>query len=104
MRGTQGLEVRGVVRSAVDLRHDVIDIGGAQPTVGRRERHDPLAPTVAQQLACPPQTPRRAVPALGRGPSPARKTATLAGGDPEASGARVGGHAPDDIEGALPNR
>ena len=72
VRSAERLQVRRAVRAAVDLGHDVIDVGGTEPARERRERHDPLAQRMAQELACSPQTPRRAVPSLGRGPSPAR--------------------------------
>jgi len=94
----QGLEIGRVVRSGVELGDDVIDVGGPQTARERRERHDPLAQRVAQQLSRPPQTPRRAIPPLGRGPAAAVQAASLAGGDPEAAGARMGGHVTDDIE------
>lgn len=104
MRGAEALEVRGVVRAAVDLRHDVVDIGGAQPACERWKRHHPLAQRMAQELTDSPQTPRSAVPALGRGPSPAVQAATLTRGDPKTAGARVCGHAMDGTVVPVPTR
>ena len=71
-------------RSAVDLGHDVVDVG-RWTAAGSSIGPPPLARRMAEQLLCPPPLPLGPVPALRRRPAPAGDAAPRAGGDPQAA-------------------
>jgi hypothetical protein len=74
----EALEIGWLVPAAVDLGHDVVDIGSGTTAGLGVSSTMPLARRVSEQLLRPPALPVCPVPALGRRPSAAGEAASRA--------------------------